>query len=83
MLELAVTILIQVTAPDGAKVFINPQYITKLYPTKEALEKGFNQMVVKGAKCVITMSDGKFLSVLETCDHVLGMAEGRLPRKQR
>jgi hypothetical protein len=74
---LAATLLIQVTTPDGATVHINPNFITKLYPTKEAQDKGPNQMVVKGAKCIITMADGRFLSVLEPCDYVLSLVEGR------
>jgi len=72
-----VTILIKVTAPDGAPVHINPQYITKLYPTKEAMDRGPNQMVVKGARCVITMADNKFIAVTEPCDYILNMIEGK------
>jgi len=75
MFDLAAVVLISVTAPDGAKLHINPSYITKMYPTKEALDKGPNQYVVKGAKCVITMADGKFVSVLEPCDYVLRLIE--------
>ncbi len=75
---LAGVLLISVTVPDGARVRINPNFITKLYPTKEALAQGSNQLVVKGAKCIITMSDGKFLSVLETCEYVNQAIEGKI-----
>jgi uncharacterized protein YlzI (FlbEa/FlbD family) len=78
MFILVGALLIQVTVLDGARVFINPNFVTKLYPTKEAMDRGPNQMVVKGAKCVITMSDGKFLSVLEPCDYVLKLVEGKV-----
>lgn len=78
MILLAAVLLIRVTLPDGAIVRINPQYITKLYPTKEAQDKGPNQMVVTGARCVITMADGKFLSVLESCDYVTKIIEGKI-----
>jgi len=78
MILIAAMLLIQVTLPDGARVHINPTYITKLYPTKEAQAKGPNQMVVTGAKCVITMADGKFLSVLETCDYVTKVIDGKV-----
>ena len=74
---LAATLLIRVTTPDGAHVHINPQYITKLYPTKEAMDKGPNQYVVTGVRCVITMADGKFISVKEPCDYVLSLVEGK------
>jgi hypothetical protein len=39
-------------------------------PIKEAAERTPNQLVVKGARCVITLNDGKFLAVLEECDYV-------------
>lgn len=77
MYVLAATLLVSVTAPDGARVHINPSFITKLYPTKEAVAGKANSLVVPGAKCVITMSDGKFISVLESCDYVLNLVEGK------
>jgi len=77
---LAATLMISVTAPDGAKLHINPQFITKMYPTREAQDKGPNQMVVTGARCVITMADGKFVSVKEPCDYILQLIEGKTPR---
>lgn len=71
-------LLVTLTMADGARVTINPQYVAKLYPTKEAMDKGANQMVVRGAKCVVTMADGKFMAVLETCDMVKLKLEGRI-----
>lgn len=65
--------LVQVTTADGAKVFINPEFVTKLYPTKEAAQGRPNELVVKGARCVVTTSDGKFLSVLEDCQYLRSM----------
>lgn len=76
MFILAATLLIAVTNVDGATVHINPAYVTKLYPTKEAVGKP-NELVVKGARCIVTMSDGKFLSVREPCDYVLNLIEGK------
>jgi hypothetical protein len=64
-------VLVQVTTADGAKVYVNPEAVVKLYPTKEATEKKPNQLVVTGARCVVTLNDGKFLAVLEPCDYVL------------
>jgi len=69
----AQTILIRVTAPDGAIVHINPQYITKMYSTKEAMAQGPNKYVTTGANCVITMADTKFVSTKETCDYVMSL----------
>lgn len=77
MLILAGTLLIGLTMADGGKVYINPAFITKLYPTKEAAAQGGNQLVVKGARCVVTMGDGRFLAVLEPCDYVANLVEGK------
>ena len=74
--------MIKVTAPGGSPVHINPSYITKMYPTKEAMEKGPNQMVVSGARCVITMADTKFISVTEPCDYVLQLIEGKSSKRR-
>jgi len=68
-------VLVQVTMANGAKVFINPEFVVKLYPTKEAAEGKANTLVVTGARCVVTMSDGKFLAVLEPCDYILNLVE--------
>jgi hypothetical protein len=74
--------LVQVTTADGARVFINPEFVTKLYPTKEATQRGPNELVVKGARCVVTLSDGKFLSVLEDCDYLRSLLEQPQPRRR-
>ena len=75
-------VLVQVTMADGAKVYVNPEFVVKIYPTKEASQGTPNTLVVKGAKCVITMNDGKFLSVLEPCDYVLSLVEGKQLRRR-
>lgn len=82
MFTLAATMLVALTTVDGARVFINPAFVTKLYPTKEAVERKPNELVVKGARCVVTMSDGKFLSVTEACDYVRALIEGQ-PQPRR
>jgi len=74
-------VLVQVTMIDGAKVFFNPEFVVKVYPTKEASGTP-NTLVAKGARCVITLSDGKFLSVVEPCDYVLQLVEGKQPRRR-
>lgn len=74
---LVATLLIAVTTVDGAKVFINPAFVTRLYPTKEAAERKPNELLVKGARCVVTLSDGKFLSVTEECEYLRALVEGQ------
>jgi len=70
-------VMVQVTMAYGARVYVNPAFVSRIYPTKEAAG-GVNQLVVKGAKCVITMNDGKFMSVLEDCDFLRRKLEGRI-----
>lgn len=62
--------LVELTMADGAKVYVNPAYVSKVYPTKEAVEGGANKYVAKGAKCIVTTSDGKFMAVQEVCEFV-------------
>jgi hypothetical protein len=68
------TLLIAVTTVDGAKVYVNPAFITKLYPSKES-EGLSNELIVKGVRCIVTMTDGKFLSVTEPCDYLRKLIE--------
>jgi len=70
--------LISLTLADGAIFSINPQYVVRVYPTKEAVEGGVNQLMVKGARCVITMTDGKFNAVREPCEVVKLKLEGKM-----
>ena len=70
-------VFIQLTLADGAKVYVNPAFVQRVYPTKEAVEGGVNQMVVKGTKCIVVMNDGKFMAVIETCEQVRAKLEGR------
>lgn len=70
--------LVELTLPDGAKFYINPAFVAKVYPTREAVEGGVNKYVVKGAKCVVTTSDGKFNAVIEPCEVVRLKLEGKM-----
>ena len=62
--------LIVVHALSGDEVDVNPAEITNIREAKGPADK---DMVSKNVKCVISMSDGKFISVLETCDKVKQM----------
>jgi uncharacterized protein YlzI (FlbEa/FlbD family) len=49
---------------DGRSVFVNPAQITNMV---EQTGKG---VVVGSVHCVIFLTDGKFLSVTETCESI-------------
>lgn len=71
-------VLVELTLADGAKVYINPSFVTRVYPTREAVEGGINKYVVQGAKCVVTFGDGKFNAVIEPCEVVRLKLEGKM-----
>ena len=66
---------IMVHAPGGAAIEINPREMSSLRNRAEA-EGHFH----KDVECVITMSNGKFIAVTETCDQVVRMVEEREPK---
>lgn len=62
--------LLLLHGPTGREIRINPRNITSLHasvPTQR------NKAVAEGAHCLINTSDGKFVSVAETCDAVSQM----------
>jgi hypothetical protein len=67
---LAAVVLIVLHNVDGDEIFINPEHIVALYPTKESKQGGPNQLITGGVNCVVTMDTGKFMSVIESCSVV-------------
>jgi hypothetical protein len=62
---------------EGGEIFINPTQIAVLHPTRESSGKAGskNTLVVGGVNCVVSLSNGKFFSVIEPCDVVRKMME--------
>lgn len=61
---LAALYLIRLHGPDGNEIDINPREITVMR------EKEQGKHLTPGVECAISMSDGKFVAVVETCDQV-------------
>lgn len=59
---------------DGADVFINPAQVTSLRVTAGPLGK-----LAPHGHCVVGLTDGKFVSVIEPCAEVKRLLEGRTP----
>jgi hypothetical protein len=59
--------------PGGATVLINPGEVTYLRAARNEHETA--KFLPKEVKCVISLVDGKFVSVLETCDYVRNSLE--------
>jgi uncharacterized cupin superfamily protein len=66
MLEYALIELLTLHVIDGRTVYVNPKQIISL------ARPGDNQSFAKGARCIITLADTKFVSVTESCDEVRG-----------
>jgi hypothetical protein len=64
--------LIVLHSVDGREISVNPQLVTSLHAAK-----GANKLLVGEARCVVSLADGKFVSVIETCDVVRQLIEGR------
>jgi len=60
-------VLIVLHSVDGFEIIVNPEHIAILRPTSEAAKGTPNQLLTKGVTCVVGLSDGKFISVTETC----------------
>ena len=70
----AVLQLIIVHMIDGRAVDVNPRHIVSLAHPKTGANKQFPDAV----RCVISLTDGKFLSVAETCDEIRQLIGGKL-----
>jgi hypothetical protein len=58
--------LVLLHAPTGSAIYVNPDTVTTMRsPTAEK-----NKHFTDEAKCLLNTSDGKFISVIETCDEV-------------
>ena len=53
---------------DGGEVLVAPDHITSMH--SKALGAARDKLITGDARCIIWLSDGKQLSVLESCDRV-------------
>lgn len=62
----AMVLLITLHAPNGLSISINPTEIATLRETKG---EG-STLMVDTVRCVVGMSNGKWVSVIETCEQI-------------
>jgi hypothetical protein len=74
MLILAV-VLISLHAPNGDRIDINPDTITSMHG-RVPQRKGDAALMAKEIECLINLSDGKYVSVVEKCDEVRELIKG-------
>jgi hypothetical protein len=65
--------LIVLHTVDGHEVSINPKQVTSLHAAKDDQA---NKHYVEDARCIISLTDGKFVTVIERCDAVRKLLEG-------
>jgi uncharacterized protein YlzI (FlbEa/FlbD family) len=60
---------------DGREIAINPALVTSMQEARpnNADDKAF----VGGLRCMVNLTDGKFVTVVETCEAVRQKMEGR------
>ena len=63
MFEIAVALMLILHGPDGHDVRIAPEQITALHSPPEPRSKNYPL----NANCLINLTDGKFIAVVETC----------------
>lgn len=57
---------------DGREVAINPAHVTSLSGPRPGATQG---MFVDGANCLVNLTDGKFVAVVETCNQIRALID--------
>jgi hypothetical protein len=68
----AIILLVILHAVDGREVAIAPAQVTSLHAAKEGQP---NVLMTDAVHCVVNLTDGKFVSVIETCAEVRDLLE--------
>ena len=68
MILLAALYLVVLHTIDGREVYINPQAVTNLQDARD--DRDPTKHTAHGVECIISLSDGKFVSVAEFCETV-------------
>ena len=67
MIVAAATTLMLLHAPGGREIRVNPKTVASMHATMPGQP---NAYVAEEAQCLINLTDGKFVSVVETCERV-------------
>jgi hypothetical protein len=66
MLEV-VAALVLLHGPGGREITLNPAAVTTMQASRDGVA---NTALAPDVKCLINTTDGKFVSVIETCEQV-------------
>ena len=59
--------LVLLHGPSGSEIWVNPKTVTTMHTSRPGEA---NRHITQGARCLLNTTDGKFISVVETCDEV-------------
>ena len=65
--------LVMLHRVDGGEVLINPDQVTSLHAKAGAPHT--NKLITNEAHCALWLTDGKLVSVMESCDRVRQLLE--------
>lgn len=68
--EKLILALLLLHGPTGREIRVNPNSVTSLHSSVPGQP---NKVLTDGSKCLINLTDGKFVSVAETCEMVDSM----------
>jgi len=69
----AAVALLVLHSVDGLEIIVNPSMIVALHETKPPESK--DRDLTKEVRCAISLDDGKYANVVETCERVREMIE--------
>jgi hypothetical protein len=62
--------LVLLHGPHGHEIYVNPETVTTM---RAAAPGKSNEHFIDAVRCMLNTSDGKFVSVVETCETVRGL----------
>lgn len=73
--------LVVLHSVENHEVIINAAQVTSLRPKLE--DDDPNKLFTKGVACMISLTDGRYAAVIETCDAVQQLIDPQLKDEQR
>lgn len=70
-MKVIAVVLILLHGPDGREIRINPQQVTSM----RAASGDHNELLTDSVRCMVSLADGKYVSVVEPCETVQKMLE--------
>ena len=61
------TLLVLLHAPGGREILLNPELVVSMHA---AVKGEANKIMTDQVRCLINTNDGKFISVVESCEQV-------------